>query len=106
MKLGIVLYSTEPEVVWNAFRLAIFSQKQEDKVSIFLLAQGVEAPDLQSEKFNITSLIKEFVEADGQILSCTTCIQSRNKDENALCPLATLQDLYSLIKMCDRVLTF
>ena len=42
MKLGIVIYSNDPETVWNAFRFGNFSRKQGDEVKIFLLAKGVE----------------------------------------------------------------
>ena len=106
MKLAIVLYSVDSEVVWNAFRLAIFAQKQGDDVKIFLLAQGVEIANLQNKKYNILQKIEEFVAEGGKIMSCTTCIQSRNMEKNDLCPLSTLQDLYSLIQSSDKVLTF
>jgi sulfur relay (sulfurtransferase) complex TusBCD TusD component (DsrE family) len=50
MKFFIVLYPNNLEMVWNAFRLAIFLQIQGDLVKIFLLAQGVEVSNLQSDK--------------------------------------------------------
>lgn len=106
MKFGIVLYSVDPEIVWNAFRLAVFAQKQGDSVKIFLLAQGVEAPNLHSEKFDIATLIEQFVEGGGEIMSCTTCLKLRNIEASELCPLATLEDLYSLIKVSDKIITF
>ena len=48
MKLGIVIYSTDPETVWNAFRRGVFALKQGDAVSAFLLAKGVECEKLDS----------------------------------------------------------
>ena len=42
MKLGIVLYSNDPETVWNVFRLGNFSLNKGDDVKMFLLAKGVE----------------------------------------------------------------
>jgi sulfur relay (sulfurtransferase) complex TusBCD TusD component (DsrE family) len=42
MNLGIVIYSTDPEAVWNAFRLGNYALKQGDTVKVFLLAKGVE----------------------------------------------------------------
>ena len=106
MKLAIVLYSEDPEIVWNALRLAIFSRKQGDDVKIFLLEKGVEIFDLHSEKYNITQLVQEFVDDGGDVMSCTTCVKSRNMKTNELCPLVTLNDLYSLIKTSDKVLSF
>ena len=48
MKIGVIIYSTDPEVVFNALRLSIFSLRKGDKVSIFLLAKGVEYESLDS----------------------------------------------------------
>ena len=54
MKLGIVIYSTDSESVWNAFRLGVFALQKDDSVQIFLLANGVECESLNTEKFNVT----------------------------------------------------
>ena len=40
MKLGIVIYSNDPETVWNAFRFGNFSLKEEDEVKVFLIGEG------------------------------------------------------------------
>ncbi|PJE75618.1 sulfur reduction protein DsrE, partial [Candidatus Uhrbacteria bacterium CG10_big_fil_rev_8_21_14_0_10_48_11] len=37
MKIGIIISQTNPETVWNVFRLANFSLKQGDEVKIFLI---------------------------------------------------------------------
>ena len=42
MKLGMIVYSNDAEVVWNAFRLANLALTEKDEVKIFLLAKGVE----------------------------------------------------------------
>ena len=39
MKLGLVVYSSDPETVWNAFRLGIFSLKNKLIVRIWPLSQ-------------------------------------------------------------------
>lgn len=106
MKFGIILYSVEPEIVWNALRLAIFSKKQGDSVKIFLLAQGVEVLNIRNEKFDIQKIIEEFVQEGGEIMSCTTCVKLRNMESNNLCPLVTLKDLYAVIQTSDKVVTF
>jgi len=41
MNLGIIIYSSDAETVWNAFRLGVFSLKEGDEVKVFLLAKGV-----------------------------------------------------------------
>ncbi len=106
MKIGIVLYSNDPETVWNAFRLANFALKENDKVSVFLLAKGVEAESLDTSQFKITEQMKNFVEGGGELLACGTCLKIRQKGESELCPLSTMKDLYELIVNCDRLLTF
>lgn len=42
MKLGIVVYSTDAEPLWNAFRLGVFALAQGDSVKAFLFGKGVE----------------------------------------------------------------
>lgn len=51
MKLGIVIYSTDAETVWNAFRLGVFALKEGDSVKVFLLAKGVECDKLDTPQF-------------------------------------------------------
>ena len=106
MKLGIIIYSTDAELVFNAFRLANFSLKEKDEVRLFLLASGVEYESLHSEKFPINDLAQSFVENGGQILACGTCLNLRQQDSSELCPLSTMKDLYELIRDCDKTVTF
>jgi len=106
MKLGIVIYSTDEEVVFNAFRLANFSLKEEDDVRLFLLASGVEYGDLHSDKFPILDLAQSLLDGGGQILACGTCLNLRDKEGIELCPLSTMKDLYELIRDCDKTVSF
>lgn len=106
MKLGIIIYSHDAETVWNALRLANFSLQQGDNVTIFLLAKGVDYEKLDSEKFNITEQAKTFLEKDGHILACGTCLKIRNVTGSEMCLLSTMNDLYEMVKASDKVLTF
>jgi len=106
MKLGIIIYSTDAELVFNAFRLANFSLKEKDEVSLFLLASGVEYESLHSGKFPIIDLAQYFVNNGGQILACGACLNLRQKDGSELCPLSTMKDLYELVRDCDKTVTF
>lgn len=111
MKLGIIIYSNEPETVWNAFRLGILSCKKEDTVKIFLLAKGVECECLDKEyfdeeNFNITETMNEFIKFGGEILACGTCLEIRRSKSTSLCPISTMDDLYNIIIESDKVLTF
>jgi uncharacterized protein involved in oxidation of intracellular sulfur len=106
VKLGIVIYSSDAEVVWNAFRLGIFALKEKDQVKAFLLAKGVEVQSLDSEKFKITDQMQNFVDAGGEILACGTCLKLRQKEGTELCPLSTMKELYEIVKNSDKILTF
>jgi sulfur relay (sulfurtransferase) complex TusBCD TusD component (DsrE family) len=106
MKFGIIINSNDPETVWNAFRLGVFSRKQGDTVSVFLLGKGVEAESLESGKFDVIGQIRSFAEAGGSILACGTCLKTRQSKGLDICSISTMQDLYALIHDSDKVLSF
>ena len=106
MKLGIVIYSDHPETVWNAFRLANFSLKKKDEVKVFLMAKGVEAESLGNEQFNILDQMNKFLDANGILLACGTCIEIRKKDSTELCPISNMGDLYNIINESDKLISF
>ncbi|MFN3599720.1 MAG: DsrE family protein [Aquificaceae bacterium] len=106
MKLGIVIYSNDPEVVWNVFRFANYSLKAGDEVKVFLLAKGVESESLDTEQFKVTEQMESFVKGGGKILACGTCLKIRNSQGSELCPMSTMKDMYELIKESDKILTF
>jgi len=53
MKIGIVIGTNEPEVVWNAFRFGDTSLKANHEIQIFLINKGVEIEEI-SESFFIS----------------------------------------------------
>ena len=106
MKLGLVIYSNDPETVWNAFRLGNVALKEKDIVKVFLLGKGVECESLDSGPFKVTEQMQAFVEHGGKILACGTCLKLRQQEESEMCPISTMQDLHDLVKESDRVLTF
>ena len=106
MKLSIIIYSHDAETVWNAFRFAVLARKKGDNVSVFLLAKGVEAQNLDTEKFTIAQLMREFIDKGGEILACGTCLKLRGTKSNELCPISTMENLYSLVNDADKIITF
>jgi uncharacterized protein involved in oxidation of intracellular sulfur len=106
MKLGIVIYSTDAETVWNAFRFGVFALKQGDSVKVFLLAKGVDCEKLNTKDFNVTGQMQSFVDAGGKILACGTCLKLRQSEGTELCPISTMKDMYDIVKESDKVLTF
>ena len=107
MKLTIIISTNNAETNWNALRLANFATKQGDEVKIFLIGQGVEYESGNSEKFNIQEQIKEFLLSDkAKILACGTCLKLREQKTTKTCPTSSLEDLHSLVKESDKILTF
>jgi len=54
VKIGIIIYSNDPETVWNAFRLGNYAIKEGDEVKAFLSGKGVESESIDTEAFNVT----------------------------------------------------
>ena len=106
MKLALVISHTNPELVFNAFRLANFSRNQGDEVRVFLLAEGVELDKIDDPKFDVRGQAESFLQVGGEILACGTCLKLRNSQGSELCPLSTMKDLHALIREADRVVTF
>jgi uncharacterized protein involved in oxidation of intracellular sulfur len=106
MKLALVIYSSDPETAWNAFRLGVHSLKQGDQVGAFLLGRGVEAEGLDDSRFPVAEVMRDFVAAGGTLLACGTCLKVRQQAGSELCPLSTVTDLHALIRDSDKVLSF
>ena len=106
MKIGIMLETKEPEKAWNAFRFGVASLKKEHKVKAFLMGEAVECEDVEDEKFNVLEQMKLFDTNGGEIIACGTCLKSRQKEGNELCPISTMNDLVELVETCDKVISF
>lgn len=111
MKLGIIVYSKDPETVWNAFRFANTARIYDDDVAVFLLGAGVESASLSSIRFNVAEQMSLFREEGGEIIGCGVCCEVREDEmpfirEDLNCAIGSMQDLYRVVKECDKVLTF
>ncbi|HIC96910.1 MAG TPA: sulfur reduction protein DsrE [Aquificaceae bacterium] len=106
MRLGIVLYSRDPETVWNAFRFGVFALAQGDEVRLFLLGKGVEALNIKDERFNVKEQMDTFLENGGKIVACGVCLEVRDSKEGATCPVGSMNDLYELVMWADKTVSF
>ncbi len=106
MKIGMIIYSNDPETVWNAFRFGNFALEEGDSVRVFLLAKGVECERLNTKKFSVTDQIRRFIDNWGKVFACGSCLTIRQKEGSEMCPLSTMQDMYDMVKWSDKVLTF
>ena len=105
-KLGLVLTQTDPETVFNVFRVAQYALEQGDEVSLFLLGKGVELQRIKDSKFDVQGKARAFAAAGGRILACGTCLQMHGSRGSGLCSISSLGDLFRIIRASDRVMTF
>jgi len=106
MKLGMIITQTDPETVFNALRVALYSLQQGDDVRLFLSGKGVEIDQIEDPKFDVKGQAQKVLNAGGQFLACGTCLKLRQTKGSEICPLSTLKDLYEILRDSDRVLTF
>jgi sulfur relay (sulfurtransferase) complex TusBCD TusD component (DsrE family) len=105
MKLGIIITQTDPETVFNALRLALYSLGQKDEVRIFLSGRGVEIDRIEDLRFNVKAQAREILEAGGHFFACGTCLKLRDSNGSEICPLSTLKDHYEIVRDSDKVIT-
>jgi sulfur relay (sulfurtransferase) complex TusBCD TusD component (DsrE family) len=105
MKLGMIIAQTDPETVFNALRLALFSLEKGDSVRIFLSGRGVEIDRIEDPRFDVKSQAQKVLDAGGQFAACGSCLKLRNSEGSEICPLSTLKDHYEIVRDSDRVIT-
>ena len=106
MKIGIIIYSNDPETVWNAFRFGNYAVKEGETVQVFLIGKGVESESIDTEAFTVTEQMRSFVESGGTIAACETCLTIHHLGGSELCPISTLADLHALVNESDKIVTF
>jgi uncharacterized protein involved in oxidation of intracellular sulfur len=108
MKLGIIIYSNDPETVWNTFRFALKAREEGESVTVFLTGRGVEADTgiLDSGNFDVGDMKRRYLEADGKLLCCGTCSVTLRGKAPVEASKGGLKDMLDLIRDSDRVLTF
>lgn len=104
--IGIVIYSSDIETVWNALRFANHAKTKGDTVNIFLLGKGVELENLVNADKNVKEQADSFINSGGIILGCGTCLKSRNTNEPQVCKFSSMNDLYEMVHACSIVMTF
>ena len=105
MRLGMIITQTDPEAVFNALRLALYSLEQGDEVRTFLSGRGVEIDRIEDPKFNVRAQAQEVLNAGGQFFACGACLRLRNSEGSEVCPLSTLKDHYEIVRDSERLVT-
>jgi len=105
MKFGLIITQTDPETVFNALRLALYSLQQGDEVRIFLSGKGVDFDKIEDPKFDVKGQALKVLTAGGQYFACGACLKLRNLQGSEICPLSTLKDQYEIVRDSDRIIT-
>jgi uncharacterized protein involved in oxidation of intracellular sulfur len=105
MKLGLIITQTDPETVFNALRLALYSLEQGDEVRIFLSGRGVDIDKIESPQFDVQGQAQKVLDAGGRFQACGACLKLRESAGSEICPLSTLKDHYEIVRDSDRVVT-
>lgn len=105
MKLGVIITQTDPETVFNALRLALYSLEQGDSVRVFLSGKGVDIDKIEDPKFDVKGHAQKVLDAGGQFLACGACLKLRNSEGSEICPLSTMKDQYEVVRDSDKVIT-
>ncbi len=106
MNIGVVISSNDVETCWNALRYANFCLNQKDAVKVFFMGKGVEYQKVSTEKFNTIEQADKLMQSGGKIYACGSCIKARDQKDSEMCPISTMQDMYDIVKMSDKVVTF
>lgn len=69
MQITLMACSSDPEVLWNAFRLGNLMLEQMDEVTIFLNGPSVAYAALASEQYPLNDLAKLFTLSEGVLLA-------------------------------------
>lgn len=105
MHLGVIVETADAEKVWNGLRLATKALERGQDVDVFLLGDGVEAPDVESESYNSRGVIVQFKNSGGTLFACGTCMDSRDMEPDELRPRSTMGDLLEIIETADETVT-
>ena len=105
MKLGIIITQNDPETVFNALRVALYSLQQDDEVRIFLSGKGVEIDRIKDPKFDVKAQVQKVLNEGGQFFACGVCLKLRSSVGSQVCPLSTLKDQYEIVRDSDRLIT-
>ena len=103
MKLGMIISQTDPETVFYALRLALYSLEQGDEVRIFLSGKGVEIDEIEYPKFDVKGHAQKVLDAGGEFFACGACLKLRDSEGSEVCPLSTLKDQYEVVRESDKL---
>jgi len=106
MKIGLVITTSDPEPIWNAFRYGVEALEKENSVKAFMLERVAENERRWNNRFDVAMMEYEFVDKGGVILDCGRCLKIRKDGGVGLCPHCKTQSTIDLTADSDKVLAF
>lgn len=107
MKMGIAINTNDAETAWNALRFGLTALIKGHEATVFLMSKGVEVEELKHPTFDVQKVLKDFIEAGGELIACGTCLKVRKKDKSfELCPIGIMDDFVKFVEDSDRVVVF
>lgn len=101
----MIVQTADAERVWNGLRLANTALEAGHSVDVFLLGNGVTAPDVSHEKINPRGILRKYLEEGGTLFACGSCLESRSIEPDEFRPRGTMKDCLRIIEHADEVLT-
>lgn len=105
MNIGVMLYSTDEQKVFDCFRFGNATLANGHSVEVFLMGDGVKFEEIDSDTYDIYGQAAEFSKNGGKILACGKCLQRHNL-ACELAPLSNMKEFLDLISRADKLLTF
>ncbi len=107
MKIGVLITTNDIEKSWNAFRYMNVALEMGHEVTALMMDAGVECEFMEHEFFNISEQIKNFVQNNGQLFSCGTCLQFRKLREKVhISEVTTMIKAVKMTEENDKMITF
>ena len=69
MKVTLMVCSSNPEILWNVFRLSNLMLEKMDDVTIFLNGPSVNYASLGSKEYPLNDFAKLFTLSEGRLLA-------------------------------------
>ena len=66
---------------------------------------GVEAKEIAGDQFDVRDRMGAFIDIDGDLQACGTCLKLHNSEESDHCPMLRVSGLLEVMTESDRVLT-
>ncbi|MBI4362607.1 MAG: DsrE family protein [Euryarchaeota archaeon] len=105
-RVAVLLSTSRVGRVHRALRDGNEEVRRGRAVKMFVIGDGLELAGLRSPKYDIPGELQEFIDTDGRVYTCGTCIGLRTTDGRDGCILSSISDLVAIVRDADRVVVY